>query len=80
MWVVKFYVTNQSQKSSTVIAGAAQKSMKPTELEQREIRDKKIVIFGVKEGSTKQDTIERVQNIITDYHLSRKSRSKICSD
>ena len=46
--------------------------MKLTELEQREIRDKNIIIFGVKEGSTKQDTIERVQNINTDCHLLAK--------
>lgn len=60
------------ERNSTVLAGAAQKSIKQIEQDQKEIRDKNMIIFGVEEGNTKQETIERVQKVMQDCHLTTK--------
>jgi len=60
------------ERNSTVLASAAQKSIKQTEQDQKEIRERNMIIFGVEEGSTKQDTIEKVQKLMQDCHLTTK--------
>jgi len=60
------------ERNSTVLASAAQKSIKQTEQDQKEIRERNMIILGVEEGSTKQDTIEKVQKLMQDCHLTTK--------
>lgn len=55
---------------STVLASAVKRSMQQTEQEQKIAREKNVVIFGVSENNTKQQTLDKVQQLVQDCHLN----------
>lgn len=59
-------------KNSSVLVTAATNNIKQNEREQKETRDKNLIIFGVKECETKQETVEKVQQLLEDCHLPNK--------
>lgn len=55
---------------STIIASAVEKTRIQTEQDQKVTRDKNLIIFGVSENATKQETLDKVQQLVKNCHLS----------
>ena len=77
------------ETNSSVINKTAENVTKLRHLESQEARDKNLVLFGIKDCSTKQETAEQIQNVFKECHLSqivneknmcRPGKKNTCSD
>lgn len=59
------------ESNSTAINVTAQKVTKLSEIEAQDMRDKNLIIFGIREFKTKEETVEELQNLLKDCHLSK---------
>ena len=61
-------VEDLEENSST--RKTAQQVTQISEHDSKENRDKKLILFGVRETDTKQETVDTVQAIFKDCHIS----------
>lgn len=52
------------------MTSAAEKTAIKSEQENKEMRDKNLIVFGVTESNTKEETVHKIQDLLKKCHLS----------
>lgn len=58
--------------NSSALAEAANRSVRQTELDQKQVREKNMIVFGIPESITKQDSVDELQKILNECHINIK--------
>ena len=63
-------VVKSLEKSPSVLNKTAQQVTQISEHDSKENRDKNLIIFGIRETGTKPETVDTIQAIFKDCHIS----------
>lgn len=64
------------ERNTKVLVSAAKQTLVKNENEQKEARDKNLILFGLQEFNTKQETVEEINKLFSECHLSKVIEKK----